>query len=262
VPGPDPAVVAALPVPSLWLADGQPAPPEGLPARADWERLDSPHGYDAAMQAAALDWLDGALALRGPPAPGPAPLHTLRSPWEAGGGPDLFGLATATAAAPWVPRVDPRPSPWRVACGGAGETVLAAGLTEAEHAELRASGARVCALTVELDPLAVTEGVGGAPPAAGRVAGALADAARAQGAVRLVVAGAWALPAAAVGLPTAVLRPVRSAAAAVASGEPTWVHAPGAWGPEGAMARALAASAPAEQGRGALRGEPQVPPAP
>ena len=260
VPGPDPSVVAALPVPSLWLADGLPTAPDGLPPDADWVRLDAPHGYDASMQAAALDWLDGRLTLAAPPPPGPAPLLTLRSPGVPG--PAVFTLAAARGPSPWAPAADPRPTPWTVHCDGRGPTVLAAGLSAAERAAVQAGGARVCAVTVELDPLAVTESVGGAAPAAGRVAAALADAARAEGAVELVVAGAWALPAAAVGLPATLLRPVETAADAAARGEPAWVHVPGAWGPDGAMARARAAATGGAAGRGALRGEPQVPPAP
>ncbi len=231
-PGPDPALLGLMTKPSLWLADGHDDRPPGLPRSARFERLESPHSYDRAMQDRALDHLDAALGLRAVQGEDRAPLLDLATPGP-DGDPDaisIFDLPLQPGPG-WAPAAAVGSGRLGVAltCQGAGPTWLLLGGDAAERAAVVGAGLRACDLVVTDDEVGLAEGIGTGHPYAGRLGLAVQEAARLQAAVGAVASGAWAVPAAASGLPFGVVRPLRRPGDRLPDRDPAWVHVPGIW---------------------------------
>ena len=249
-PGPDDALMTLVDRPTLWLADGHDNRPGGLPRSARFVRLESPHSYDAAMQAEALDFLSELLDLRGGAVPSP-PLLDLSTPGPQPGAPGQPILALPLPGADaWRPEAREGSSRLSVAvdCVGSGPTLLVAGGDAEALQATTAAGARACAVVVTPDEVGLAEGIATGAPYAGRVGLALQDAARVQRAVGIVAARAWATAAAASGLPHGVVDPIASVEAVDPERDPAWVHTPGVWwsGDPAARTTALAVGSPAE----------------
>ncbi len=235
-PGPDPAVVAALPVPALWLADGHAGvPPAGLNARSRFETTAGPHGYTAEMQAAALDFFADELGVPADPlaAGGPdgGPLRTLEMPAPPADAPAITALALAPTArwVPAAPAATAAPAHHELACRGRGPTVLVAGGGPGDQQAVAAAGLRACLVRVPPDSGALHAAIAtGADPVA-PVAQALGAAAARSGAQGVYAVRGWGLPAAALGLPYVVRSPLRAISAVDPAQDAPWVHVPGAW---------------------------------
>ncbi len=235
VPGPDPAALAALPVPSLWLTEVEQDPPEGLPAGATWSVHAGPHSYTEAMQRQAVPWLEERLGHRGDGWLETVPLVGLRSagPHEA---------RTHRALAELLPDPGARwsPAPWEgvayeTDCRGTGPTVLLAGegardgALDLDRRALREAGFAVCSLVVPDDETGAAAAFGRGQVYADRFGGAVNAAARAKDAVGIYAVRSWGLAAAGASLPFVVRDPLRELDQVDPSLDPAWVHVPGAW---------------------------------
>ena len=251
-PGPEPAVLASISVPSLWLLDHRGPPPEGLPRGAKVVGSDGPHSYTAAMQAEAQAFFAEQLGLPAPTAAqraGPPP-----PAWERAGPPlpaDSPGLAALPFSPPpaWTPG-PADPTAWgspvvEAQCEGNGPVVILAGVEGDDRAaltaELRAAGLRACALRVSEDEGAEAEAQLSGRVWAERQAAAVAVAAKQQGAQAIWARRAWGLAAAPVGLPWAWEQPICALRDVKPALDPAWVHTPGAWWGGAAEARCAAA---------------------
>lgn len=228
-PGPDPAVVAALPVPSLWLADGlEGTPPAGLNGEATYRRTAGPHSYTAEMQDLALDFFADELSVpTSATGRDGGPLTDLRMPAPPAAAPGIRDLPLQPAAR-WSPAAG-EAAHHEVDCAGRGPTVLLAGADASRAALLQAKGLKTCLVRIPEDVGARHAAIATQGDPVAPLAGGLKAAAERTSAVGIYTRRAWALPAAAVGLPYVVEQPVRSLAALDPAEDPPWIHVPGAW---------------------------------
>lgn len=238
-PGPDPALLAGLRVPTLWLSELEQDPPPGLPRSADFAVVPGPHGYGAELVAEALRWL-GDLLGRPRPAPGPTPYTAPERLRSADVGPaGLASLLSPSNAPRWTPALRAE-LPYTVRCAGEGPRVITAGAGLEDEAALRAAGLSPCTLTLHPDELAVDEAIIRGRSPADRPASALALAVRQQRALGVYAARAWGVAAEGAGVPY-VLRGALTAPEQVDPAlDPPWVHAPGWWWPAPRYPGALA----------------------
>ena len=229
-PGPDPAALAALPVPSLWLSETQAPAPEGLGPQASWRPVPGPHGFSTEMQDEALAWLSEArswsLSLPAPPA---GPIQTLRTegPGEARAHRGLLDLRASTRE-----RWSPRPAEtvrYRVRCNGKGTTALGVGLTPRDLARLPADNHRLCEVEVDISPLAVDRALVAGASYADRVVSTLQRASAEVGAIEIWAARGWSVAAAGTGEPCVLVDPPGSPEALFGDPETVWAHVPGLW---------------------------------
>ena len=250
-PGPDPALIAAAPKPTLWLSENPDSPPDGLQAHAGsgaiYRAVPGPHGYEPAMVREAAAWLDRLLAhtprTEVIPDPLPSmPMEQLSSPGVGEAG--FAGLLAEVAAPPaWTPAPTPD-VPYALDCVGEGAPVILAGGDAADRAALTMAGFQPCALSVGEDELAEPEAIATGGAYADRFAGALRAAAAEKGAgeqerARVYAVRAWGVAAEGAGVSYVLRDPLQSAAAVDPLRDPSWVHAPGIWwGPRYASALA------------------------
>ncbi len=229
-PGPDPAALAALPVPSLWLSETNAPAPEGLGPQASWRSVPGPHGFSTEMQNESLAWLSEerswSLSLPAPPA---GPLQTLRTqgPGEARAHRGLFDLRLSSRS-----RWSPRPADtvrYRVQCNGKGTTALGVGLTPHDLARLPADKHRLCEVEVDTDLLEVDRAFGAGSVYADRVVSTLQRASAEVGAIEIWAARGWSVAAAGTGEPCVLVDPPESPEALVGDPETVWAHVPGLW---------------------------------
>ncbi len=237
-PGPDPGVVALLEVPSLWMGDGaRLEPPAGLGPAGRFVHFDAPHTYAPAMQDAAVDFFADALDLRGGPRLDRVPGLDLAAPAPA---PDALGLRDLALPPPprsWTAgAADPLLAPHTLSCEGRGPTVLVLGGTPDDLGPLAATGRQACLVDVREAPGAQAETIAEEQTFADAVVASVRQAADRKGATAVVARRAWALPASALGVPYAVVDPVRHPRV-LTDADPEWVHVPGVW--HGGMSRAL-----------------------
>jgi dienelactone hydrolase len=228
-PGPDPAVIAALPVPSLWLADGlEGTPPAGLNRQARYRRTAGPHSYTAEMQDLALDFFADELGV-----PGAAtgrdggPLTELRMPDPPSSAPGIRDLPLKPTAR-WSPAVG-EAAHHELDCAGRGPVVLVAGADASRAAALQAQGLKTCLVRVPEDVGARHAAIATQGDPVAPLAGGLQAAAERTGAVGIYARRAWALPAAALGVPYVVEQPVPALTDLDPAQDPPWIHVPGAW---------------------------------
>lgn len=225
--GPQPTVLSALDVPSLWLSERENAP-AGLPDEAHFEHMAGPHSYTVAMQGAAVEWVAAHFGVPGPTAvvaPAPMEIRTA-GPGAPGEHRSLSELPLA-GAAPWQPI--PRDPGWPTAeCRGAGRAVVTLGAREVDEQALAAVGLRSCPLvpppTLQSPDAGVLSGV----VPADLVAGAVQAAVAAHGAQGVYAVGGWSVAAAASG-EAHVLRAPPATFDDIGEYDPPWVHVPGLW---------------------------------
>ena len=225
-PGPRADVVASLRPPSIWLSDhpDQPAP-AGLPPGARFVPTAGPHGYTPEMQDHALAFFADRFGLPAEVDGDQPRVQDLRAgAFE--GLPTLFDL-NLDPSVRWIPRVGAE-GPAELDCAGRGPAVLVLGGGPADVDALVAAGLRACAARVPDDQGALHEAQVTGAVAAEAVAGALALAARRADAKGVYAVRAWAVPAAALGLPWVARDPVRDPRR-LGADDPAWVHVPGAW---------------------------------
>ena len=231
-PGPDAAILAALPVPSLWLSEVEGAAPDGLPVDATWQVVPGTHGFSTAMQDAALAWM---VEGRGWPLPQPAPpagapldLKT-EGPGEDRAHRDLLDLQMWTEVR-WAPGASTADPPrYRVQCSGRGPTALVAGLTPRELTAFPTTDRRLCRLEVASDPLGEDRAAVRGEPYADRMASLVARVAREVGAIEVWAGGGWSVAAAGSGRPCTLRDPPLRPADLTPGVDPAWAHVPGIW---------------------------------
>lgn len=229
-PGPDPAALAALPVPSLWLSEAETPPLEGLGPLATWQSIPGEHGFPLAMQDAVLSWLSLEQGWNLPlPAPPAGAVLRLRTP---GPGEDrahrgLLELAAATRE-DWQPR-PAETVRYRVQCKGRGTTALVVGLSAGDLALLPATEHRLCVVEVDTDPLDIDRAFVAGTPYADRVVSTLKHAAKEVGAIEVWAARGWSVAAAGTGEPCVLVEPPRRPQSLMADPETVWAHVPGLW---------------------------------
>jgi dienelactone hydrolase len=264
LPGPDPTVLGALGLPTLWMSD-QPGPrPEGLGRAVQLRQLPGPHAYTQAMQALAWDFFDEQLGLRRAAAEGEPPRLGLRSPGpRAGDGLGSLRTLSLPEGGPWQPRIDPdHPFPYELRCSGEGPAVLALGALPADLEALAEAGLSPCALRLPEDPRALARAIGAGQPPADAVLGAVQAATHKRPFRGLFARRGWALLAARAELPWVLVDPLTALERVDPQQDPPWIHLPGAWsgGAQAAAASALAQgsepTALARQLRVALEGAP------
>ena len=227
-PGPDPAVLSALPIPSLWLSELQQPRPPGLGSAATMRILVGPHSYSAQMQEAAWAWLDRHLDLRSPTEL-ELPTPTPRTP-----GPAAPGIHRGIRDLALHPTTMWQPMPWEgvpysADCAGEGPTVVVGGAGPGDLRALRAAGLRACVVRVPADETGFVAAVGEGRVMADRQLGALATVAAREGAVGAYGVRAWGLVASGLGLPFVWRDPLTEIEDLDPSRDPEWVHVPGAW---------------------------------
>ncbi|MCP4810828.1 MAG: hypothetical protein GY913_11430 [Proteobacteria bacterium] len=162
-PGPDPALYAATPVPSLWLSEVQQDRPAGLPRSAEFLVLEGPHGYEAPMVAAMLDFFGDEL---GGSSKMPEPVHT----------PSNLLVSQDVGSAGLRDLVQPRYWPYEkrgymheLTCSGHGPLVYTAGDV------LPLEGHKTCAVTLALTHVDLDEALIRQEPSIDRVGAALSS---------------------------------------------------------------------------------------
>jgi len=236
-PGPDPAVLAALPVPSLWLTELEQPALAGLPTSARWQVEKGPHSYTADMRAEALPWLDAHLGHTPPDkkrarAIRKSPPYTaggaLQSPTEQGAL-SIFELALQLGSpSTWAP--DPLPEvSYTSLCEGQGPVVITAGASSADRQALLAAGLTACALDLPPDETWELRALTSDHALVDRPAGALRAAAQGPGVLGIYAVGAWAVAAAASGAPLVLRDPLSALEQVDPNADPAWVHIPGGW---------------------------------
>jgi len=238
-PGPDPGVLSLLGVPSLWLGDGSTGEsPVGLGPEARFVATDAPHTYSMQMQAEALAFFDMHLDLLDDAPAARVPLVDLSIPAPPQARAGLAALPLPPSSA-WEPAPVAR-VPFEKTCSGSGPAVLLAGTTLEDTRAVVEAGLQACTVRVIEDGGGFSESIAHETVYADVLAGGLAAAARATGAVGVYAVGAWALPARTVDLPYVVRAPVPTPDALDVVRDPPWVHVPGAW--SGVMAATLEGS--------------------
>jgi len=231
-PGPDPAVAAAVAVPSLWLRDGPGDPPKGLPARGTFQETEGPHSYTPQMQRHALDFFDRHLSLGAAPADGlgPAPIRPIRTPALTEADLDIPELQPhLTPTTTWTPGRTGE-GHHELDCDGTGPAVALAGASKADQAALVAAGMKACLVRIPEDAVGHDVAIATAgTPYTHTLSGALAAAAARIDAEAIYAVRGHALVAAGTGLDYAVLDPIRTPADIDPTTDPAWIHVPGAW---------------------------------
>ncbi len=229
-PGPDPHVVAALPVPSLWLADGLDGKaPEGLPRRARWVPTAGPHSYTPEMQDLALAHFADTLGIASrPQGPDGGPLTDLRAGTPPADAPSIFDLPLQPTTM-WTATPPGGDGHHELSCSGSGPTVLLAGNHAADRDAVLAQGLRACEVRIPEDMGAVHEAIALRTAAVDHTAQALGAAARRCQAQGIYAVRAWGVPSLPTGLPYIVREPVRSPQQLQTDSDPLWIHVPGAW---------------------------------
>ena len=228
-PGPDAAVVAALPVPSLWLKEVPGDPPAGLPDSARFEVLEGPHSYTEAMQREAIPWIEARLGHTGGPWLDVIPAAPLRTSGSAEERAHigLFDLSLAPtqawAPAPW------EGVPYEVECRGEGPTVVTLGAAREDRQALRSGGFRVCDLDVPSEETGFEASVGRGLVYADRYAGAVRTAVARTEAVAAWGVGGWGVAVAGAGVPHVLRAPPRRVEDLDLGRDPPWLHVPGLW---------------------------------
>ena len=231
-PGPDPAVSAALTVPSLWLRDQPGEAPRGLPANGTYRETDGPHSYTPQMQREALSFFDRHLGL-GPARAGglgPAPIRAIRTEALTSDDLDLVDLLPhLTPSSTWTPgRIGQ--GQHELSCVGKGPAVMVAGGDERDQAALQAQGLRACLVRIPEDAVGHDVAIAtGETPYTHVLSGALGAAAERVSAQAVYGVRAWGLVAAGTGLPYVVREPIQTPAVVDPSRDPAWLHVPGAW---------------------------------
>ncbi len=218
-PGPDPSVLRALPVPSLWLKESDVPPLEGLPENATWLHTPGPHSYTVDMQRQAVAWIDEHFGRRSGPWLEELPSLTLRTAPHAEGRVHqrLWQLPLAPSST-WLPRAEAGLT-GEITCQGEGPTVLTLGASPEDHSALLDGGFQACALELPEQPWGSQE----------RVAGAVQQAVDTSGAVAAWGSGGWSLAVAAAGRPYLLRSPPLRPEDLALESDPVWVHVPGMW---------------------------------
>ncbi len=229
LPGPDPGVVAALPVPSLWLKESEGPRLEGLPESATWKLVPSVHGYGEPMQREALAWIAEHL---GRPLPG----------WR----PSVPRLDLRTAgraerrshrrlwSLPLAPEVHWTPRPVAgleatTSCSGEGPVVVVLGAQDLDLHALHGAGFRTCELVLSDDRWGPAAAATLGQVYADRVAGAVGAAVEREGAVAAWGVGGFGIAVAGAGVPHVLRSPPTSPDDLDTTRDPPWVHVPGIW---------------------------------
>jgi dienelactone hydrolase len=227
-PGPDPALHAAVSVPSLWLTELEQPRPAGLPRGADFAVVAGPHSYSPEMIQRAADWLAGELGHAQGTIPAPLPhspgsLLASRSVGDASWADLVAGLDVPLwKPAPW------RDVAWLGRCQGEGPAVVLGGAGPEDLAAVMAAGLSACPITVEDDEAGLGVAIVNRKPYADRYAGALRAAAEQHEAVGVYAVRGWGTAALGAGLPY-VLRDPLTLSTVDPARDPAWVHAPGVW---------------------------------
>ena len=227
--GPDPALYAATPRPTLWLTELDQPRPEGLPRSADFSVHPGPHSYTPEMIQEAADWLAGVLDHRRGRTPDPIPHSPAAQLASASVGSASFADLVGGLSVPlWTP------APWRdVAwlgtCRGEGPAVITAGAEERDLQALVAAGLRACPVTIEDDEAGLAQAIATRRAYADRYAGGLLAAAKQHGAKSLYAVRGWGTAARATGLPYVLRDPLTGPGEVDEARDPAWVHAPGIW---------------------------------
>jgi len=228
-PGPDPAVVAALPVPSLWLKEVAGEPPAGLPRSARFEVMEGPHSYTEEMQREAIPWIEALLDHSGGPWLDAIPAAPLRTagPGEERAHLGLFDL-TLLPTETW------RPAPWEgvpyeLDCRGEGPKVVTLGASRDDRRALRGGGFGVCVLDVPAEETGFEAAVGRGLVYADRYAGAVRTAVDRTDAVAAWGVGGWSVAVAGAGVPHVLRGPPSRMADVDLARDPPWLHVPGLW---------------------------------
>lgn len=236
LPGLDPALMAAMDRPALWISETPRDPPVGLDRHSRHLVIEGPHGIDLRQRREVIRWLEGLLEWR-PRDPKRAERCLLNPPYtqteylrsKPASGASIFELALARGTRrSWVPRNE-QPLPWSLRCRGIGPVVLVSpGATGAAEA-LMAAGFEACEIEITVDNWEIekTLAKGGFP--ADRVVASLKEAASQRDAVALWGAGGWGIPVAGTGYPFVLQRPVRRLEDIDPQRDDAWVHAPGIW---------------------------------
>jgi dienelactone hydrolase len=238
--GPDPALYAAVKVPTLWLTELDQPRPRGLVRSADFAVVKGPHSYTPAMIQKAADWLAGELDHPRGPIADPLP----HSPGQ------VLASRTVGSAKWWdlvrdlkVPLWEPKPwrdVAWLGRCEGEGPAVLIGGGDARDVAAVLGAGLRACPVTVEHDEAGLAQAIVTQRAYADRYAGALRAAAEQHGAVGLYVVRGWGTAALGARLPYVLRDPLGSPEQVDSARDPAWVHAAGVWWNEGVWSGAVA----------------------
>jgi dienelactone hydrolase len=230
--GPDPSLLNFVDKPILWLSDVAQERPQGLGKHAEFEVMEGPHSYTAAMQKRALSWFESQIGL--PEGPW---LETVAGYDLSTGSTDMLG-ASAIMELP-VPGLDAwvakpiRGSAFSLSCSGSGPVVLTLG--NVTTSVLINGGYTACAVTIPIPPgvsydaLAFAESIGLGAVRVDALAGAVQAAADTRTVVAVWGHRSWGLVAGATGLPFVVEDPIRTIEELDHAKDPPWVHVPGAW---------------------------------
>jgi len=229
LPGPDPQVVGALPVPSLWLKESEGPALDGLPDQASWRVVPGPHGYAAPMQREALAWIVDHFEREAPDWRSEVPRLALRSRGRAE--PRAHRTLWELPLAP-TDRWRPQPVPGLEApmvCGGEGPAVVVLGAEAQDLEALATSGFRTCELGLPDDRWGFARAATRGEVYADQVAGAVAAAVAQEDAVAAWGVGGFGIAVAGSGVPY-VLRSAPTRPEDLDLGrDPAWVHVPGLW---------------------------------
>lgn len=223
-PGPDPALIAASPKPSLWLSELEQPKPKGLPRSGSFEVVAGPHGYSDEMVGEMLEFFSDELGGGDTLVTG---VHTAQGALTstdlgAAGIDDLVrDLSVGSLRGPL-----PAAGEYTIACTGRGPTLLVAG--EIDATLVREAGFEACVVDVPLTEVDHAEALIRRDPALDVVAAGLSTAYARKGAVGVVAHRGWGLAAERAGLDHVWLDPLEDLDDLVAS-DPLWVHAPGMW---------------------------------
>lgn len=234
-PGPDPAVVAALPRPSLWLSDGPSDPPPGLPASGRHEATTGPHSYTREMQDHAVPFLAELVGLRSGALLDPVPLLDLSTGTQDPDAPGIFDLPL-TPTELWTPTASGTPPAYELSCAGTGPGVLVLGGEQPDQDAIVAAGLRACMATIKADPTGTAEGIARQRPYAETLATGVTHIMATKQLDAIYAVRGWALPAAGSGHPFVAREPLTRIDQLDVNGDPTWVHVPGMWWGAGAAA--------------------------
>ncbi len=241
-PGPDPALYAAVRVPTLSLSELEQPRPKGLARSADFEVAPGPHSYTPAMIQRAADWLAGELDHRKGRIPDPLP----HLPGEVLASKSVGEATWADLVAGFeVPLWTPEPwrdVAWLGRCEGEGPPVVMGGAEPPDIAAVKAAGLKACPITVEDDEAGLAAAIVNGRAYADRYTGALKAAAAQHDAIGLYAVRGWGTAARAAGLPWVLRDPLTLATVDEARDVP-WVHAPGIWWNGDPWAGALASGA-------------------
>ncbi len=226
-PGPDPALLAATPRPTLWMSEVQQERPSGLPRSARFQVIEGPHGYEPPMIQATLDFFEDHLG-GGDELPSSIPYSPPEQLRSGDIGPAGFRDLVAGLESPRPPRRDVALD-YTLECSGKGDKVLLLGGEEQDRQAL--DGLQVCELEVPLTPVDLAEALIREQPALDGVAGALLKAQAKERPLAIYAVRGWGLAAERAGLDYQLRDPL-SGPPDWREGDPAWIHAPGVWSSE------------------------------